>query len=56
MSRPRNPEAIHLRSGRMLDVVKGELLEPGSLLVVGEHIAEVSPSSVPAEAVTIDLG
>ncbi|HXX90404.1 MAG TPA: amidohydrolase family protein [Acidimicrobiales bacterium] len=50
------PPAIHLRSSRMLDVVKGELLEPGNLLVVGEHIAEVMPSTVPSEAVPIDLG
>jgi imidazolonepropionase-like amidohydrolase len=40
----------------MLDVVKGELLEPGDLLVVGEHIAEVSPTTVPSGAVEIDLG
>jgi imidazolonepropionase-like amidohydrolase len=56
MSRARRPDAIRLRSSRMLDVVKGELLEPGDLLVVEEHIAEVMPSTVPAEALTIDLG
>ncbi|WP_433152687.1 amidohydrolase family protein [Actinomadura nitritigenes] len=47
---------IHLRSARMLDVNKGELLEPGSLLVLGDRIAEVSPASVPDDAVLIDLG
>jgi imidazolonepropionase-like amidohydrolase len=56
MSRSSDPEAIHLKSARMLDVVNGTLLEPGSLLVVGERIAEVTPSSLPAEAVTVDLG
>jgi imidazolonepropionase-like amidohydrolase len=47
---------IHLRAARLLDVVKGELIEPGDLLVEGERIAEVGPSSVPAEAEVVDLG
>jgi len=47
---------IHLRAGRLLDVVKGELIEPGDLLIEGERIAEVGPSSVPAEAEVVDLG
>jgi imidazolonepropionase-like amidohydrolase len=40
----------------MLDVVKGELVEPASLLIAGDRIAEVSPTSVPADAVEVDLG
>jgi imidazolonepropionase-like amidohydrolase len=56
MNRPRSPEAVHLRSARMLDVSAGQLLEPGNLLVVGDRIAEVMPTTVPSEAVTIDLG
>ncbi|HZU80954.1 MAG TPA: hypothetical protein VE991_13635, partial [Acidimicrobiales bacterium] len=56
MSRARRPEAIRLRSARMLDVVKGELLEPGDVLVVGERIAELQPVTVPDGTVTIDLG
>jgi len=56
MSPPRRPEAIRLRSARMLDIVKGELVEPGDVLVVGDHIAEVMPSHLPEETVTIDLG
>jgi imidazolonepropionase-like amidohydrolase len=40
----------------MLDVDKGELLEPGSLLIEGEHISAVSPASVPEDAVVIELG
>jgi imidazolonepropionase-like amidohydrolase len=40
----------------MLDVSAGQVIAPGSVLVVGERIAEVSPSTVPAEAETIDLG
>jgi imidazolonepropionase-like amidohydrolase len=57
MARPRSPQPpIHLRSARLLDVGKGELIEPGSLLVDGERIVEVSPSSAPADAQLIDLG
>src|SRR5437588_1586508 len=47
---------IHLRSARVLDVAKGELLEPGSLLVEGERIVEVAPTSVPADAAVIGIG
>ncbi len=54
--RRRGPELVHLRSARMLDVLRGELVEPGSLLVEGERIAEVAPATVPPEAVVVDLG
>src|SRR6266566_631289 len=47
---------IHLRSARLLDVDKGELLEPGELLVDGGRIVDLVPTSVPADAVLIDLG
>src|SRR5438270_2547737 len=47
---------IHLRSARLLDVDKGELLEPGELLVDEGRIVEVGPTSVPADALVIDLG
>src|SRR6266498_1106057 len=47
---------IHLRSARLLDVDKGELLEPGELLIDGGRIVEVAPTSVPADAAVIDLG
>ncbi len=40
----------------MLDVDKGELIEPGDLLVDGGRIVEVAPTSVPDDAVVIDLG
>jgi imidazolonepropionase-like amidohydrolase len=40
----------------MLDVAKGELIEPGELLIDGERIVEVAPTTVPDEAVVIDLG
>jgi hypothetical protein len=51
---PRPP--VHLRSARTLDVDKGELIEPGDLLVDGERIVEVAPTSVPHDAVVVDLG
>ena len=55
--RPRLPEhAVHLRSARMLDVDAGTLVEPGSVLVQGERIADVSPSTIPEGTVEIDLG
>ncbi len=47
---------VHLKSARLLDVDKGTLVEPGELLVDGERIVEVGPTSVPADSVTIDLG
>ncbi|NEB02785.1 amidohydrolase family protein [Streptomyces sp. SID13726] len=57
MPRPRAPQPpVHLRAARMLDVTKGELVEPGDLLIQDEHIVEVAPASVPADAVVIDLG
>jgi imidazolonepropionase-like amidohydrolase len=40
----------------MLDVDKGELIEPGDLLVDDGRIVEVAPTSVPDDAVVIDLG
>jgi imidazolonepropionase-like amidohydrolase len=40
----------------MLDVDKGELIEPAGLLVEGERITEVAPSAVPDDTVVIDLG
>jgi imidazolonepropionase-like amidohydrolase len=57
MARPRTPQPpVHLRSARMLDVDKGELVEPGELLIEDERIVEVAPTLVPTDAVVIDLG
>ena len=56
MARPKTPAHYCLRSARMLDVVKGELVAPGHLLIEGDRIAAVGPSSVPDDAVVIDLG
>ena len=38
---------VLLRAARLLDVDKGEIVEPGQVLVVGEHIAEVRPTRLP---------
>jgi imidazolonepropionase-like amidohydrolase len=58
--RPPRPPArpVRLRAARLLDVAKGEYLEPGELLVDGERIAAVRPGSgdVPADAQVVDLG
>jgi imidazolonepropionase-like amidohydrolase len=51
---PEHP--IHLRSARLLDVTRGSYVEPGDLLIRGERIAEVTPTSVPDEAVVTELG
>ena len=57
MPRSRTPKPpIHLRSARMLDVTKGELVEPGDLLIDGDRIVDVAPKSVPDDAQVIDLG
>jgi imidazolonepropionase-like amidohydrolase len=54
---PRRPqEPIHLRGARLLDVDAGEYVEPGELLIQGERIVDVMPTSVPNDAVTIDVG
>lgn len=56
MSRPRQPDTIRVRSDRMLDVTKGELVEPGDVLVVGDRIAELGPGSAPDDTLTVELG
>jgi imidazolonepropionase-like amidohydrolase len=49
-------EPIHLRSARVLDVDKGTYVEPGAVLVQEGRIVDVAPSSVPSDAITLDLG
>jgi imidazolonepropionase-like amidohydrolase len=57
MARRRSPRPpTLLRSARLLDVDTGEVMAPGELLVDGERIVEVAPSSVPADAVVLDVG
>ncbi|MBA4863600.1 amidohydrolase family protein [Streptomyces sp. PSKA54] len=57
MARPRTPQPpVLLRAARLLDVDKGEYVQPGELLIEGERIVEVAPTSVPKDAVVLDLG
>ena len=55
MPRPPQPP-IHLVSARMVDIESGQLVQPGDLLVEGDRIGGVSPATVPADALEIDLG
>ena len=57
MAGPRTPPPpVHLASARMLDGTGSRLVEPGSVLVEGDRITAVSPSSVPADVRTVELG
>jgi imidazolonepropionase-like amidohydrolase len=57
MARRRSPQPpTLLRSARLLDVDTGEVMQPGELLVEGARIVGVAPSSVPADAVVLDVG
>ncbi len=57
MARSRTPQPpVHLAGARMLDATGDTLVEPGSLIVEGGRITEVSPSSVPAGVATVVLG
>ena len=57
MARSQTPQRIHLRSARMLDVDRGELVSPGSLLVDGERIVGGGARrTVPDDATVVDLG
>jgi imidazolonepropionase-like amidohydrolase len=40
----------------MLDVVDGQLVEPGDLLIEDDRIVAVAPTAVPDDAVVVDLG
>jgi imidazolonepropionase-like amidohydrolase len=56
MARPRTPQPpTLLRAARLLDVTRGEYVDPGELLVDGERIVEIAPKRVPDDAVVIDL-
>jgi imidazolonepropionase-like amidohydrolase len=56
MSPTGTPPPTHLRSARLLDVEAGAVVEPGDVLVVDGRIAELAPTSVPADARVLDLG
>lgn len=50
------PERIALRAARMLDVTTGRILPDAVVLVEGNRIAAVNPSTVPAGVKTVVLG
>jgi imidazolonepropionase-like amidohydrolase len=56
-ARPRPADhPVVLRAERLLDVAARALVEPGVVVVEGEHIRDVSPESVPDDAEVIELG
>jgi imidazolonepropionase-like amidohydrolase len=57
MPRRRTPQPPTLvRAARLLDVDTGAIEQPGEVLVDGELIVDVAPSSTPADAVVHELG
>jgi imidazolonepropionase-like amidohydrolase len=57
MAPPRTPSTpTRLRAARLLDVDHGNLVEPADVLIDGEQIVDLAPTSTPDEAVTIELG
>jgi imidazolonepropionase-like amidohydrolase len=57
MPRSRIPAVPTLvRAARLLDVDKGEYVEPGVLVVEGERIVDVNPRTAPDDATVVDLG
>ena len=50
------PRAVVLSAARVLDVVRGEYVDPPRVLVVGDRIAAVGAFDAPADATTIELG
>jgi imidazolonepropionase-like amidohydrolase len=56
MARPRESRPpVLVRAARLVDVVAGDYVNPADLLVVNDRIAEIAPSSVPDDAVVVDL-
>ncbi|MFL5402945.1 MAG: hypothetical protein ACJ8BF_09030, partial [Gemmatimonadales bacterium] len=45
-----------VRAARMLDVVKGEMVQPAIVVVADGKIQSIGSADVPANARTIDLG
>jgi len=57
MAPPRTPEPpTLLRSARMLDVDRGVIVEPGTVLVEEGRIAAVGPTGAEADVAVVDLG
>jgi imidazolonepropionase-like amidohydrolase len=57
MSQSRTPPPLtFLRAAGWLDVDKGELIEPGHLVVEGGRIIDTRPGAAPTDALLVDLG
>jgi imidazolonepropionase-like amidohydrolase len=57
MARPQRLDTpVRLRGARMVDVERGEIVEPADLLIHKERIVEVGPASVPDDTAVIDVG
>jgi imidazolonepropionase-like amidohydrolase len=50
------PAAVAIRAARMLDVVSGQMVRNATVLVRGDRIVAVNPTSTPPGAQVIDLG
>ena len=50
------PASIVLRAARLLDVATGQMLRNASVVITGDRITAVNPSTLPAGARIIDLG
>ncbi len=47
---------VVLRAARMVDVDTRAIIEPGVVVVEGDHIRDVSPTSLPDDAEVVELG
>ncbi len=47
---------VVLRAARMVDVDTRTIIEPGVVVVEGDHIRDVSPTSLPDDAEVVELG
>jgi imidazolonepropionase-like amidohydrolase len=57
MPRARTPQPPTLvRAAALLDIDTGKLQSPGEILVENERIADIAPTSVPDDAVVLDVG
>jgi imidazolonepropionase-like amidohydrolase len=56
-ARPQPPvDPVVLKAARMVDVDERAIVEPGGVVVQGEHIRDVSPETLPDRAEVIELG
>ena len=49
-------QTIVVRAARMLDVASGEIRRPGVVVIDGDRIRAVNPTTVPTDAAVVELG